>query len=196
MPTGYTAPVESGEITTLPQYALLCARAFGATIMMRDDPLDAPIPERFEPETSHYDEKIEQARERLRVAQAMTQADAATAANEAFRSAMESHESYEARRKTENDRFRAMADKVEAWDVPEDLAELRKFMLQQLDASIFEYKHEPPTCLTWSEFKESEVKAAEADVVRYTKHRDDEIERANGRNHWIAELRRSLEGVE
>ena len=43
MPTGYTADIQDGKITTLREYALSCARAFGALIMMRDDPHDAPI---------------------------------------------------------------------------------------------------------------------------------------------------------
>ena len=35
MPTGYTAAVCSGEITEIKDFALSCARAFGALITMR-----------------------------------------------------------------------------------------------------------------------------------------------------------------
>lgn len=49
MPTGYTASVADGTTTTLRAFALQCARAFGATVTMRDDPMSAEIPERFEP---------------------------------------------------------------------------------------------------------------------------------------------------
>lgn len=45
MPTGYTVGIADGKITTFEQYAMTCARAFGALVMMRDDPFDAPIPE-------------------------------------------------------------------------------------------------------------------------------------------------------
>jgi hypothetical protein len=49
MPTGYTAPIADGM--TFEQFALGCARAFGALVTMRDEPSDAPIPERLEPDT-------------------------------------------------------------------------------------------------------------------------------------------------
>jgi hypothetical protein len=39
MPTGYTAPVQSGEIVELEDFILLCARAFGACVMQRDEPM-------------------------------------------------------------------------------------------------------------------------------------------------------------
>ena len=48
MPTGYTADVADGKITEFTEYALQCARAFGACIMLRDDPVSSEIPE-FEP---------------------------------------------------------------------------------------------------------------------------------------------------
>ena len=46
MPTGYTHDIPAG--ITFRQFALNCARAFGANIAMRDDPADKPI-EVYEP---------------------------------------------------------------------------------------------------------------------------------------------------
>lgn len=40
MPTGYTAGILDNKITTFSEFALLCSRAFGATIHMREDDLD------------------------------------------------------------------------------------------------------------------------------------------------------------
>lgn len=40
MPTGYTAGILDGTINDFPQFAKLWMRAFGATVMMRDEPLD------------------------------------------------------------------------------------------------------------------------------------------------------------
>jgi len=39
MPTGYTAGILDGTIKEFPDFAKLCMRAFGATVMMRDEPL-------------------------------------------------------------------------------------------------------------------------------------------------------------
>jgi hypothetical protein len=63
MPTGYTAKlVESGQ--TFEEFVLTCARAFGALIELRDEPLDAPIPETLEPH-SYYAEAVVEAKKRL-----------------------------------------------------------------------------------------------------------------------------------
>ena len=48
MPTGYTAGVQDGTVTDFSEFALQCARNFGALVTMRDDPWSTPIPERFE----------------------------------------------------------------------------------------------------------------------------------------------------
>ena len=45
MPSGYTEGVASGKVTEFKEYALLCARAFGACISLRDEPLSLEIPE-------------------------------------------------------------------------------------------------------------------------------------------------------
>ena len=42
-----------------------CARAFGACIMMRDESVDAPIPEEFKPSTYHIEE-LEKAKSDLK----------------------------------------------------------------------------------------------------------------------------------
>ena len=43
MATGYTYPVVEGKITEFSEFALGCARAFGAFMHMRDDNSDAPL---------------------------------------------------------------------------------------------------------------------------------------------------------
>jgi len=58
MPTGYTYPVQDGKITELRDFALLCTRGFGALIMMRDEPMDAPIPETLGANTQYHDEAL------------------------------------------------------------------------------------------------------------------------------------------
>lgn len=62
MPTGYTAAIADGISFT--NYAMGCARAFGALIEMRDEPSDAPIPEEFKPSTYHLEE-LQKAQKKL-----------------------------------------------------------------------------------------------------------------------------------
>ena len=42
MPTGYTAYIENGDITTGKEFLKLCTRAFGVAIDQKDDPLSVP----------------------------------------------------------------------------------------------------------------------------------------------------------
>lgn len=53
MPTGYTYPVCEGKITEFPDFALSCARAFGALISMREEPMDAPLPDEIAASTNY-----------------------------------------------------------------------------------------------------------------------------------------------
>lgn len=46
MPTGCTAKLHEDD-QSFRDFALTCARAFGATIAMREEPLDAPPSERL-----------------------------------------------------------------------------------------------------------------------------------------------------
>lgn len=54
MPTGYTADLVDGKMNTVEEYAKLCMRAFGATLHMRDEPLDKQY-KPSEPSTYHLD---------------------------------------------------------------------------------------------------------------------------------------------
>lgn len=69
MPTGYTGGILDGKIKNFQEFAVLCARAFGATIHMRDESLNTPYEPRI-PSTYHLEgitdamkeiEKIEKA---------------------------------------------------------------------------------------------------------------------------------------
>jgi len=49
MPTGYTLDLYDGKNITFKEFVMKCAGAFGALISMKDESLDAPIPEHLEP---------------------------------------------------------------------------------------------------------------------------------------------------
>ena len=55
MPTGYTYYINDGEITSGKEFLKLCTRAFGIAIDIKDESLDVPTPNHFEPD--HYYEK-------------------------------------------------------------------------------------------------------------------------------------------
>lgn len=196
MPTGYTADVKDGKVTTFPEFALQCARAFGALIEMRDDPKDAPIPDEFTPSEYHV---TALAKAEARLAELATY-DLDRAEREAgaeYVARLKYEREREERRLAEKARYEAMLDKVLAWEPPtEQHVEMKKFMVDQLESSIG-FDCSP---IAWPEPVKSSPQewlaaaraSAEHDVEYHTKHLAEDRERAAGRTAWVAALRQSL----
>jgi hypothetical protein len=195
MPTGYTAGVVDGSITTLREFALLSARGMGATITMRDDPHDAPIPARFEPQTKYHDEKLLAARARLAELEAMD-AVAREAGCAAYNGEVEADRAKAVARNTDQlNRYNAMIAQVVAWDgAPEGLKE---FMLDQLhrgrdfdcSGDPTEYMEKPLNVADW--YRE-QFKRAARDIAYHEGERAKEIGRTAQRNAWLSKLHASL----
>ena len=194
MPTGYTADVQSGKITTLREYALRCARGFGALIMMRDEPHDTPIPEQFVPRTEYHDKLISRARDILDTVPSLSATECDRRAGEEYEGALERHVEHVAEAHASKTRYAEMRAKVEAWEVPDSLRELRAFMLQQIQESTkYDNGCEPePLRKTGEAWRAAQLESASRDLAYGTTERDKEISRVNGRNQWLAALRASL----
>lgn len=195
MPTGYTADVATGKITTLKDFALLCARGMGALIMMRDDPIDAPIPERFEP-SDFYAKELEKAQAELAELRAMSPKEWQAAADAELASRHAAKAEHDARKVEQRARYDAMIAQVRSWDgAPEGL---KAFMLEQLIGSrAFDCPEgerwyeslEPMTGEQWRRTREEDLTRKTA---RYAEENQKEIDRTNGRNAWVAQLRAAL----
>jgi hypothetical protein len=196
MPTGYTADVQDGKITTLEQFAWQCARAFGACITMRDDPSDAEIPERFEPETKYHDAAIASAEGTIALLESMTEAEAEQAAAEQYEAENDQRARYRNEKAEYRQRYTSMLEKVNAWRVNPELAELRKFMLEQLQSSIesdcSEYPQPTPEKLSGATWKERRLVHERQSIAYHKAEREKEIQRTAGRNAWLAQLRADL----
>lgn len=194
MPTGYTYKVVNGEMADFSEFALNCARAFGALITMRDDPADAPIPEEIKPECSYNEKRLAESKARLAELNAMTPDEMLSACEHAYATALASHDKYEADAAEEDRRLDAMLEKVDAWTPPTaNHVEMKKFMIDQLTISKRgSYRSPMPEMLSPSEWHEAEVKKAMKDVSYHAGEVATEIERAKGRTEWIRALRSSL----
>lgn len=194
MPTSYTAPVLAGEITTVEQYALICARAMGACIMMRDDPLDVPIPERFEPSTKYYDGALAEAEAVIAEVSALTDAECETRSATEFQEKLADQLRYEKNEALGLARYKTLLDQVQKWDCRAE--GLKEFMMQQLVQSIgFDCSaHAPPELkqFTGPEWRELTLLEASANADRARENIAKEIERTNGRNAWLSDLRASF----
>lgn len=196
MPTGYTADVADGTVTDLRTFAMCLARGMGACVMMRDDPMIAPIPERFEPSDYNAKKLAEAKAERDRL-YAMTADEAEIAAKAEYDEAVaynnERRTDIEVRRK----RYLNMIEAVEKWQgAPEGI---KRFALEQLNSGMdFDcprnwqpYRDE--TILSGEEWRTAALEKVAKDIEYHAAEDAKERERAEGRNAWIAQLRRSLE---
>lgn len=196
MPTGYTAGVADGKITTFRQFALQCARAMGALVMMRDEPFDAPIPDEMRPDTKYYDERIAEARAILERLPTLTAEECEAEAEKAHAEALAAHDRHQAERRETQARYEAMLEKVRAWTPPtSDHVGMREFMQEQLVESIrFDCgtSSPPPVKKSGREWRLEQIEAASRRLQYMTAERAKEIARTAERNAWLKALRESL----
>lgn len=196
MPSGYTEAVGKG--ISFKEFAMSCARAFGACVSMRDDPADAEIPE-FKP--SEYDiVELKRAKAELAKLKRMTAEQARKAAETAYEEDVRSYERGLADKKKLRDKYSAMIKKVSVWTPPSsEHLELKKFMLEQLSSAIdFDCDTrymDKPVKLSGDAWLGAQIKEAVRDIAYHTDEQAKELESVNNRNNWVKLLRESLKGV-
>lgn len=197
MATGYTAEIEKG--ITFEKFVMQCARAFGACVMMRDDPMDAEIPEVFESSKFHI-EHIEEVQETIKDLESMYLSVANDKAVEEYRQEVIRHQERISEKNALREKYNAMLSKVKAWQPPTpDHQGLKDFMIQQIESSIdfdcdteWYIKNYSPVLLTGEQWLTDKIAKALKDLDYHTKENQKEIERAEGRTAWIKALRDSL----
>lgn len=196
MPTGYTADIEKG--ITFQQFAMGCARAFGACVEMRDDPQAKAIPDEFKPSDYHV-RALREANTELENLEKLT-------IEEVREHALLEYEKEFERITKEIDKdrklmgqYKAMLKQVKAWQPPtSEHVGLKEFMVSQIEGSIdFDgmgdyYRKHPAILLSGSEWLVGEKAKARRDISYHTEEHQKEIDRTNGRNQWTKDLRESL----
>lgn len=197
MPTGYTDKIKDG--ISFPEFALNCARAFGACVTLRDEP-DEPIPEVFEPTNWHL-ERIKEAEAELKRLEAMSYIEALGAMKKEVSEQLQYHrEGIEKDRKLKES-YEAMLAQVNDWLPPtKDHYWLKEFMQQQIRDSIeFDCNgtyHEDAILLleaiTVDKWLEEKIESAKRQIIYNTEQQDKEVVRTDSRTEWIRDLRKSL----
>lgn len=189
MPTGYTECIKDG--VTFKQFTLRCARAMGALITMRDEPLDAPIPDKFEPSPYHV-EQLALAQQRMAELNALTTKELAVAAEKAY------VEDYAAWRKEEfanlklKDQYVEMLNQVKAWTPPTPNHQgLKDFMQQQIEQSIqWDCDNNVPAPVAKSplDYYNAKHSTIQWSIDYHTKQIKEERERVTARTAWVGAL--------
>ncbi|MGF7131968.1 hypothetical protein P3T40_003451 [Paraburkholderia sp. EB58] len=194
MPTGYTAPIADG--ITFEQYALGCARAFGALVTMRDEPASAPIPDRIEP-SDYYQKSLEEKHKTLERVSAWTPAQIELEYRIDFEKRVLAHADRMQKAADLRAKYTAMLLTVRAWTPPTpDHVEYKAFMEQQILQSIdfdcstaHDVAPEPQESSQWLADWIVDLKDS---VAHYEQEHRKEVERAHSRTQWIKALRDSL----
>lgn len=195
MPTGYTVDIPKGISFT--EYAMRCARAFGALITLREEPLDAEIPDEFEP--SDYNlKRYEEAKAEVDRLRSMSQEEVKAAAEEAYQAAEEHRISKLKKNGEEQAAYAAMLERVNAWQPPSpDHVEMKEFMASQITESMrfddmADYYAKPTERMTGEQWRVEMLKKALRDVGYHWREHQQEVERAQSRTEWVSALRASL----
>jgi NADH:ubiquinone oxidoreductase subunit len=198
MATGYTIDIAKG--ITFNQFVMNCARAFGALVTMRDDSMDTPIPEKFEP--SDWDKKkLIEANVHLTALNKMTLSEAKEKADKDYNDEVLRINNNLKENAVLLAKYNDMMLKVEAWQPPTpDHVELKNFMIQQIMSSIkydnmSDYFNEHPAIhLSASDWIKKQKDEALRDIEYHTKEWNKECELTEQRNAWVKALRESLRG--
>jgi hypothetical protein len=203
MPTGYTAGIIDGEITTFPQFAKKCMRAFGATMHMRDDSLD----EEYTPQKvdDFYYENLEKSKAKLKEVMDATDEEILKIHEDEVMPTMDYHK-VEMNKETKNKEIiEKLYQEVEQWNPPTPEHEgIKMFMKEQLSKTM-EYDAVPKyhkdelnrlieEILSADEklLREKFIKKHEKDIKYYTERVELMEKKVEDANKWVTDLLESL----
>lgn len=203
MPTGYTAYIEDGDITTGKEFLKLCTRAFGIAIDLKDEPLSVPTPTHFEPDT-YYKEKYEKALEELNEANNLTFDEAKIQMRAAYERRISDYKSWAEKEISMNQKYTKVRKEVEEWIPPTDEHQgLKQFALEQIDMSVTKQEYIDEYLERSMEIFDDSDETVEkyiSDNIQYCKESLDraykswkeELERTEKKNIWIRKFLESI----
>ena len=203
MPTGYTAGILDGTITTFPQFAKLCMRVFGATVHLRDESLDKEYEPRV-PNDYHLKE-IYKAKQSIINAQNLTDDEIVAAQKKQLEGTKKYHlESIEEAKKSTNQINKILFD-IRKWQPPTpEHTGIKDFMIDQIEKTInsdckTDYHDEglieteiKLLTINASEIREQMIEQAKKDLVYHNAENLKEIQRCEQSNKWVTDLLVSL----
>jgi len=192
MPSGYTSDIYNGKEVTFKDFALGCARAFGACVMQRDDPADEKP--KIMPEESYHTEELK----KLKKFQKPTEAEFDSYVKETIAD-------YEKSIKEKNElkkRYSDMIEKAKNWQPPtKEHERLKAFMIEQLtDSRNFDcggldyYEHEIKvvSVMTYKDYVTKKLIEHNRSIERHKEYEARDINNIKQRNKWIKDLYDSL----
>ena len=199
MATGYTVQIEEG--ITFKEFVLICARAFGACISMRDDPIGKEIPNEIVPSTYHLKE-IESAKNKIQLLSNLSLIELTKEAKLKFKKDIDYYNESIKKNKELKEKYENMLCKINMWNPPtKDHVNLKEFMIKQIEDSIqfdcyAEKYMEKPILQTGKEWFAEQMELVKSDLQYHVKENEKEIKRCKERTKWIQDLKNSLKEEE
>lgn len=202
MPTGYTSGVSSGEVTKFSDFAIICARASGAAISMRDEPLSKPIPDKIIFDSQYRDDAI------LKINKTMifyhVSPECVLESNRKMKllEDIKHTDQYNENKKLTKQRYTEMLRKVKAWQPPtRDHEAFKAFMISQLEDSIkfdcldFVSKEDTNLKDTKGRYRINQLVELSQNLEYQQNERSKGFLKTLKDNAWIKSLRESLENI-
>ena len=191
MPTGYTTDIYNGKKVAFKDFALNCARAFGACVMQRDDP--AGEKPKIQPEESYHTKALK----RLGKFKKPSKKQFETFIK---RSIADNKEIINKKKALEK-AYAQMIEQVAKWTPPTTEHEgLKDFMLKQLveseqwDCGVDHYESElvSLSAMTYEDYIEEKKQRYINNCKYHEEHLIKDIDLIKQRNKWIQDLQNSL----
>lgn len=207
MPTGYTAYIEDGDITTGKEFLKLCTRAVGVAIDQKDDPLSVPTKTKFEP-SQYYIDQYNEACDALRDAKSISFNEAKLRLSARHHKKVEDCKKCAEKYSDLRNKYLKVRREVERWTPPTSEHEgLKKFALKQIDMCIpsdktiaeFINKSKEPLDLSdkaITKFIKDNIAQCKDSVKYCEKSMNAEYERAHEKQEWMDKFLKSLENMD
>jgi hypothetical protein len=178
-------------------FVFSCARAFGHLVMMRDDPMNAPIPDKFEHDTYHAKE-LAKAKKKYKALSAMNKDEQLAHGKKAKAWLVKMYKENLKLAEKEYKKITTMLAKVENWEVPTpEHLPLKNFMIEQLgqsnDMTYEKEAVEQAEARTEQSFYDNDLDMSKRDIEYHKEKQKQELERTNAKNDWIKALKESVE---
>jgi hypothetical protein len=168
--------------------------------MMRDEPMGVLPPERFKP-SSYSKKRGEKAVAELARLKGLDQAGINAEAHKYLDRRQDMRTEGIEKGTNENEKLRAMLEKTRAWEPPTAGHHgLKDFMVSQLEASMtpardyayYSDEADQDATMTPESVVAKLIDRAERNIESAKNEHREEVERTEGRNRWLADLRASL----
>lgn len=206
MPTGYTAFIEDGEITTGKDFLLLCSRAFGVAVDIKEEPLTVPTPMKFEVD-GYYERSLRRSLEELEKVKNMNEDEISKRMIKEHDESKKYYLDLIDKEISLNKKYQKVRKEVEDWIPPTDEhTGIKKFALEQIDMCICPEKELKKYVFlanqelivdehSVKEYHKRLIESCECTVERNKESYEEAIQRAANKTKFMEDFVKSLENI-